>query len=67
MGRNNLPYWIVGDLHQEIVNVICSKLEKDPSLKVIDITLIESELLEARFEKEWLEKGYIEARDVGHW
>jgi hypothetical protein len=29
--------------------------------------LIESELLEARFEKEWLEKGYIEARDVGHW
>ena len=67
MGRNNLPYWIVGELHQEIVNVICSKLENDPSLRVIDITLIENELLETRFEKEWFGKGYMEIGHDGHW
>jgi hypothetical protein len=66
-GRTNLPYSAVGDLYEEIVNVIGAKIENEPNLRIIDISSIESKLLEDEFEKKWIEKGYVDVYPDGSW
>lgn len=66
-GRPNLPYAAVGYLYREIVDVIFAKIENEPNLKIIDIPSIENQLLNEKYEKEWLEKGYVTADNNGCW
>ena len=66
-GRPNLPYSAVGYLYEEIVDAIVAKIENDPNLRVIDISSIESKLLEEKYEKKWIEKGYVEVYPNGSW
>ena len=66
-GRRDLPYTAVGALYEEIVEVIGKKLALDPDLRIIDIEAIEEELIAAKYEKKWIEKGYIKPSDNGSW
>ena len=66
-GRPNLPHFTVGNLYEEIVDAIVAKIENDPNLRVIDISSIESKLLEEKYEKLWIEKGYVEVYPDGRW
>ena len=65
-GRD-LPYTAVGALYEEIVEVIAEQIAKDPNLKFIDIGAIESELIDSKYQKAWLEKGYIKLDADGSW
>ena len=66
-GRWNLPYTAVGALYEEMVEVIAKRIACEPNLKVIDVEAIESELLESKYKKKWLEKGFIELAADGSW
>ncbi len=66
-GRPDLPCFAVGELYEEIVEVIFAKIENEPNLKVIDITSIEYQLIKEKYEKKWLEKGYVTADNNGSW
>lgn len=65
-GRN-LSYIAVGNMHEEMVSVIADKIAKDPNLRLLDIDAIEAELLTSKYEKMWLEKGYITLDPDGSW
>ena len=62
-----LPYTAVGALYEEIIEVIAERIALNPDLKFLDIEAIESELIESKYEKKWLEKGYIEVDANGRW
>ncbi len=66
-GRPALPYHAVGALYEEIVVVISQRLAADPTLKIIDIKAIESELIKQKYEKLWSEKNYITIDSGGNW
>ena len=66
-GRPNLPYQAVGYLYEEIVDVIASKIETESNLRMIDISEIESELLYGKYEKDWIENGYVKVSPNGGW
>ena len=66
-GRLALPYQAVGALYEEMVNVITEKIASDPTLKFIDITEIEAELIASKYEREWLDNGYIKLDANGCW
>ena len=65
-GRSDLPYTAVGYMYEEMVDIIAKKIENDPNLRLIDISSIENELL-GKYEKIWIEKGYIEVDSNGRW
>ena len=66
MGRD-LPYEEVGYMYEEMVDIIAAKIEQEPNLKIIDISAIESTLINEKYEKRWIEKGYIEPDADGSW
>lgn len=67
-GRPNLPIYAVRNLYEDIVNVISDKIESEPDLRMIDITSIESKLLNEKYEKIWIKEGYIVVDPVhGYW
>ena len=65
-GRD-LPYYAVGSLYEELVEVIASWVATDPCLKLLDLEAIEAELIEAKYKAQWLEKGYIKLDADGRW
>lgn len=65
-GRD-LPYTEVGALYEEIVEVIAERIAREPNLKLIDIDAIEAELIASKYEKRWLEKGFIKLAADGSW
>lgn len=67
MGRDNLPCFAIGELYEEIVEIIAKQIADDPNLKIIDINVIESELIDSKYKERWLEKGYIELSSDGSW
>ena len=66
-GRPNLSYTEVGSMYEEILDIIASKIENEPNLRMIDIPAIENKLLEEKYEKRWIEKGYVEVSPNGSW
>jgi len=66
-GRPDLPRWAVGELYEEIIEVIAQKIIEESNLKVIDIPQIECRLLCEKYEKIWAERGYIEIAENGSW
>jgi len=58
-GEPDLPEIEVGLMLAEIVDVVASKIETEPELRVIDITEIERRLFSEKYSKIWIEKGYI--------
>ncbi len=58
-GRSDLPDYEVGYLYEEILDIISTKMENEPDLKVIGISSIENKLLNEKYEKRWIEKGYV--------
>lgn len=62
-----LPAEAVGELYSEIIDIVFQKVIKDDTLKYVDIDEIESELLNTKYEKLWIEKGYIELDANGSW
>lgn len=66
-GRKNMFSDVVGELYEEIVESIAERLSQEPDLKYLDISAIESELVETKYFKLWLEKGYIEVDANGRW
>ncbi len=66
-GRPDLRYTAIGELFEEIVDVIAHKLEHEPDIRVIDIPAIENKLIEEKYEKMWMEKGFIKIDEHGRW
>ena len=66
-GRPSLPYTAVGDLYEQIVETVAQRIAADPELRLIDIDAIETELIETRFAKLWLEKGFVKRDKNGSW
>lgn len=66
-GRPKLPDSAVGVLFEEMIEVIAAKLEQDPDLKFLDIEEIEAGLIASRYEKLWLELGFITLSENGGW
>ncbi len=54
-----MPDYEVGYLYEEILDIISTKMENEPDLKVIGISSIENKLLNEKYEKRWIEKGYV--------
>ena len=66
-GRPELPYTAVGAMYEEIVDIIASKIEAEPNLRIVDVNAIEGKLLSEKYEKKWLENGYVKLREDGSW
>ncbi|MBQ6897992.1 MAG: hypothetical protein IJN70_03350 [Clostridia bacterium] len=66
-GRPELSYRAVGELYEEIIDVIAEKLEKEPDLRVIDIMAAMNKLLAEKYEKKWLDAGFITPDANGSW
>ena len=66
-GRPSLPYEAVGNLYEDIVDAVANRLAADRDLRVIDIDAIEHRLLENKYEKLWLERGYVKPDKNGRW
>ena len=66
-GRPGLSSRAVGELYEEIIDVIAEKLEKEPDLRVIDIMAVMNKLLDEKYEKKWLEAGFITLDANGSW
>ena len=66
-GRPNLPYYAVRNMYEEIVDVIATQIENKPTLTLIDLPAIENKLLKEKYEKMWIEKGYVELKPDGTW
>lgn len=63
-GRD-IPYSSVGGMYEELVDVIGEKIADN--VRFIDIDKLESELIEAKYYKKWLDKGYICIYENGSW
>lgn len=66
-GRPKLCYTEVGYMYEEIIDMIASKIKNEPNLRIIDIPEIKNKLLEEKYEKKWIEKGYVELCSDGSW
>lgn len=65
-GRS-IPEYEIGTLHEDVVDTVFKRMAGDLALRVIDIEEIIAELLTAKYEKRWAERGYIELSGDGSW
>ena len=65
-GRN-IPEYEVWALHEDVIDAISKRMADDSDLRVIDVEEIIAELLSGKYEKRWIEKGYIELSADGSW
>ena len=66
-GRPNLSCSAVGNLYEEIIDVVIQQIANNPNLSVIDIDSIETQLLNEKYEKIWIDKNYVEIDKNGAW
>ena len=65
-GRD-IPDYEVGFLHESVMDVIFGMMSEKPELKVIDMEEIIHEMLSSEYRQRWVEKGYIQPDENGHW
>ena len=65
-GRS-IPEYEIGALHEDVVNAVFKRMVDDSALRAIDIEEIITELLTAKYEKRWAERGYIKLQTDGSW
>lgn len=63
----NIPKEAISDMHEEVIDVIVQKISNDPNLQVLDIESIIDELIFQKYEKIWVERGYIKLAPDGSW
>ena len=66
-GRPQLSYRAVGEMYEEIVEIVTQMIAEEPNLRVIDIDEIEAELIEHKYAQLWLDKGFVKPNKNGSW
>ena len=60
-GNPGLPYYAVGHLYEDLIDLAAEELSDNPSLPVLDIPALVRRLVETKYRDLWFKKGYIPA------
>ena len=58
-GNPDLPYYAVGHLYEDLVNLAAEQLANGPLLLLLDIPDLVRHLVETKYRALWSERGYV--------
>ena len=60
-GNPGLPYYAVGHLYEDLIDLAAEALSDNPSLPVLDIPALVRRLVGSKYRDLWFKKGYVPA------